>query len=146
MTLPLPLWSSFSTLLEMLSSGLQSSFCPQIKLNSNSHILRFFLSQQLLFINNFGAPSNHSPSLSCCPFILKLHLFNEAIHYILFHYIHSSISIFFNSFLCNHSLFIVERLIFVTKLGSSLISDRMGLMFLFYSTTLLRFSIYKEML
>ena len=39
---PLPLWSGLSKLSEMLPSRLQSSFCPQIKFNLNSHIVQFF--------------------------------------------------------------------------------------------------------
>ena len=41
---PLPFWSSLSELSEMLPPGLQSSFCPQIKLNSQfSSCTSYFL-------------------------------------------------------------------------------------------------------
>ena len=45
---PLPLWSSFSEVSEVLSPELQSSFLPKIKLNSQlSHCAFFFGWQQL---------------------------------------------------------------------------------------------------
>ena len=40
----LPLWSNFLTLSEMLSSGLQSSFCLQQNSTGNSQVMRFFFS------------------------------------------------------------------------------------------------------
>ena len=42
---PLPLWSSLSELSEVLSSGVQSSLCPQENLTHNSHVAH--LSQQI---------------------------------------------------------------------------------------------------
>ena len=39
---PLPLWNSLSEFTEVLSSGLQSLFCPKWNLTRNSHIVQFF--------------------------------------------------------------------------------------------------------
>ena len=40
--LPLPLWSSFSELSEVLSPGQQSSHCSPKHLTCNSHVVHFF--------------------------------------------------------------------------------------------------------
>ena len=51
---PLPLWSSLSELSEMLPPGLQSSFCPQIKLNSRFPRCTSFFSPQWTYFLNFN--------------------------------------------------------------------------------------------